>query len=286
MAITSDFLAIYSGLFTASFGTIYQAEGKLRKTIHASRVFHNVHDSNLNISRAGAVNMVPLTSFQSDIASGNIDVQNINMTFSPKVRKDALGEYELVNFRPDVVPTLAYDHALAVTRYEDNEIIKGLTAGKSATIADGGTNMTTDKLVEARYMLGQNNVSGMLHLVMTWSQYKSMLGEIQFTDSSFSSGQALVNPGVSQAMFAGFNITILGNVMDGATNLGLPKTGDIRKCYAFSDTSMLLAYQKETATRVVHIPQNLRMEVITAASISSKAYDSLGIIEIDCDETA
>lgn len=285
MALTSDFVDIYSQLFSTSFDTEYQAHGKLRGVVHPSRVFMNVHANSLNISRGGQLNMVDLTSYQADIASQQIDIANINMGFTPKVVKSALGEYELVNFRPDAVPMLAYDHALAVTRFEDFQIIQALDAGKSATIADGGTNMTTDKLVEARTRLGANNVTGELYLVMHWNQYKSMLGEVEFTNTMFNSQQTLVNPAVNQALFAGFNIVVLGDVLDGSINLGLPVTNNIRSCYAFSSTSLILGYQKETATRVVPIPQNLRMEVITAASIGSKAYDGTGMIQIDCDET-
>lgn len=284
MALTSDYLSIFAEMFDTSFDTVYQANGKLRNVCR--RQFRNVNYNSLSVPRGGVANMRPLTSYQSDIPSQDISVDNINVTFTPKQVKHTIGEFEAPNFRPDAIPMLAEDHALAVSRFEDNIIINALTDGKSATIADSGTNMNVAKLVEARTKLGINNVTGNLYLLMHWSQMQSMLGQLEYTDSSFNAEKTLVDPAAQKAAFAGFNIITYGDVLDGTTNIGLPKTGDIRSCYAFSDSSVILAYQKEVATRVVPVPNQLRMEVITAASIGAKAFDGSGIIEIKCDETA
>lgn len=291
--LTSDYTSIFSTLFDTSFGAQYQATGKLRKVVDPMNTFYNVGDNSITLARAGQLDMIAKTgSYSTDVPASDMSVAAINFNFELRELKSAIGYFETKNFRPDAIPRLAMQHAAALQRFEDQKIITALSAGVPAAnvIADSGTNMTTDKLTQAREILGTNNVTGDLWVVMHWKQYKALLKEVEFTQSLFNPGTPLVqaNPDTFNAPFAGFNIVVMGDVLRTGTgeNMGLPVAANIRDCFAFSSNSLVLGYQQEILNSVTDVPNNARIEVLTMASCGAKAYNETGMVKVQCDETA
>ena len=72
----SDYEAIYSQMFAATFESEYQAVGRLGNVLAPSHKYMNVNDNKINVPQSTPIDMVPLTSFQADLASLNTTVRN------------------------------------------------------------------------------------------------------------------------------------------------------------------------------------------------------------------
>jgi hypothetical protein len=285
MALNTDYSAIFSEMFAARFESEYQAMGKLGNVLDPAYCYMNVNDNKVNVPQATPIDMVPVTSYQANLAAQDITVRNIQLTFEQKYAKQAIGELEMKNFHPNAISMLVKQQVLGVKRYEDHKIISALDSASVSPIV-AASNMTTEVFTEARTELGKNNATGRFYMLMHWNNYKALLGDTQFTSSLFNKQTPLNNPGVFTVDFLDFTIIVYGDVLDEQTgaNLGLPLASGVRTCYAFSNTSLVYGSQVEIMPRVVPVPQELRYEVITAASLGCVPYDEKGIVKISCTE--
>jgi hypothetical protein len=285
MALNTDYSSIFSEMFAARFESEYQAMGKLGNVLDPAYSYMNVQDNKVNVPQATPIDMVPVTSYQANLAAQDITVNNIQLTFEQKYAKQAIGELEMKNFHPNAISMLVKQQVLGVKRYEDHKIISALDSTTTTPLV-AASNMTTEVFTQARSELGRNNVTGRLYMLMHWNNYQALLGDTQFTSSMFNKDMPLNNPGVFTVPFLDFTIIVFGDVTDEQTgaNIGLPLSGSDRTCFAFSDTSLVYGSQVEIMPRVVPVPQELRYEVITAASLGCVPYDNKGIVPITCTE--
>ena len=74
-----------------------------------------------------------------------------------------------------------------------------------------------------------------------------------------------------------------------ATNMpegGLPKTGDIRSCFAVAKSSTWRGYQIAPSVDVQWAPSYQSWLTISRLRLGAVVGQSDGVIEINCDETA
>lgn len=281
----SDYEAIYSQMFAATFESEYQAVGRLGNVLAPAHKYMNVNDNKVNVPQSTPIDMVPLTSFQADLASLNTTVRNKEISFEQRYVKQTVGRMELPQFHPNAINMIINQQAKALQRYEDSKIINALNASGNTPIS-APSNMTTEIFTKARAQLGKNNVTGNLYMLMHWNNFEALLGDTQFTSNLFNKEMPLNNPGVSAVQFLDFTILRFGDVLDAQTgeNIGLPLNSGVRTCFAFSDTSLIFGSQVEAMPEVTYVPQNLRYEIVTASSLGASVYDAKGIVPISCTE--
>lgn len=171
--------------------------------------------------------------------------------------------------------------ANAIARREVQERIDGLDDSTTTnTVAVGTTNLTVDKLREAKYYLDANNVPMMgRHYLGHASQLSSLLNETETTSSDYATVKALVNGDINT--FLGFTFHWLGDMDEG----GLPKTGDDRTNYAWQTDSMAVGYWVNPMVTVDWLVEMQSYAVVPKVSLGVSEVQAAGIVKITCDET-
>lgn len=225
---------------------------------------------------------------QSIIPASDVSHVQITTTFEDRILNTPTDIFQQAQVNASERQALAFDHAAAVGRREDQIIIDALAAsGTTNTIADGGTNMTVDKLRETAEFLNTQNVDPMNRFIaLHASQLSSLLSETETTSSDFNTVKALVQGEIDT--FLGFKFFILGDRTEG----GLPKVGDIRTCFAWQMRSMGMAFagfeggQANPSVTIDWDPLRQSWLTISKLRAGSSALLPPGIVDIDCDETA
>lgn len=287
MNIESDYADIFSTKFTARFQSEYQATGRLADIIDPNNKFMNCHDSKISIPTASRIDLVPLTSYQAQLASQETHISNSDLTFTKAYAKHSIGELEMVNFHPNAVNMLVSEQVKGVMRYEDDIIIKGLVASNGTQIA-APDNLTTEIFTQARIELGAKSVDGKFYFLMHWRDYASLLKDTQFTSNSFNSGNVLNRPSTFSVEYLDFTIIVIGDILhkDTNENMGLPITaGGVRSCFAFSNNSLVYGTQVEFTPRVVHYEDDFVYRIANAVSVGCIPFKPEGVVQINCTET-
>lgn len=284
MSFVSDYSSIFSQEYLASFDTDFQAIGKLSSVINPTRMRMGVVGSSYNVARGGTLDMVPYTNLQGVIPANPITVDNVNVTFTPRVVKSYVGDLEQQMFVPQAMGMLAYDQALAVSRFIDYIIISGLNQAAYHTDITATTGLNIDVLKEAARVLGAANVTGNKYLLMHVNDFMPLLGQTEFTASNFTSAQPLTGTNTFnyEGTFLGFKIITLGDVISDydQSNLGLPITSGVRTCFAFSDLALTYGRQGDMMHGYYHQPTNFVSEIATLLSIGCMPYAPKGIVKL------
>ena len=174
----------------------------------------------------------------------------------------------------------------AVGRREDFVRIDAMnTAAGVTTINDGGTNLTKAKIQEALRILTNNNASdGMLVLLIGASQQDSLLDDTILSSQDYRTDRPQQD-GKFRAKVLDFNILTMGNrVATSGENLGLPKTGDIRTCFAWHVESLWVGYNMRPT--IIMDKKGVGVDHIAQMNVGAEVAEPLGVVKIECDETA
>lgn len=279
----ADFSNVYSQMFADFFlQRAQEAGGQLNGTV---REMHGLVGDAYKLKYYDSLSMETHGAYNSDIPNTDAITTAPTITFKDYVLKVAVDQFEQLNFNANAVAGLAETHAMAIGRARDQYIYSALEAGATKTVADGGTNMTVAKLRDARKQLGADGTQGPLYLVMHWNNLDALLGETEYTSSIFNAAKPLVNP-QGRGEFMGFNLIVVGDYpnIDGAA-AGLPLSGNIRKCYAYSQHGLTLGFRMDPRVKYVPIPQNERIETLSSMSAGAVVGDARQVVEISCDES-
>lgn len=270
--------------FSDSFINIYQAKTSLIST--AAQVVRGVVGDAYKWKLIGTADLQLRGSPQSDVPATDV-------THTPKVANKS--DY-ILNLPTDIFQqasvnasertALSTVHANGIARREDKFIIDGLDASAGQLVVDAGTNMTLAKILRAAFYLNVGNVdAGGRHFAVHANQLNAMLLVPQITDFDFNSIKALVNGEINT--FNGFTWHIFGDRFDqNGVNMGLPKTGNIRTCYAWHESAMGAAYFVNPVVTVDWDPRAQSWLSISKMSAGTTALQDAGIVKINCDETA
>jgi hypothetical protein len=183
-----------------------------------------------------------------------------------------------VNFDAKMENAMLVAHAMG--RRSDQIIIDALTANPGDTIANGGTNFTYDKFTRTLEFFDDNAVPLEERFVaMSASSFRSLLQEDQFVSTFYTSNDVIDKARIRQ--YLGFNVIIIPQMTEG----GLPKNGNIRKCFAWHKMSTGAGIGKNFRTEINYIPQNTSFLINGVFSMGAVVIDNRGVLEIDCDES-
>jgi len=220
----------------------------------------------------------------SKIENTNVDYSRVTTTFDEWVLKlstDKIFTQSEVN--ANELNNFVKQHQTAIHRRQDQFIIDGLAASSTTnTIADGGTNLTVAKLREAKKITVEENwpEDVTYHIAIGASQLDSLLSQTEVTSSDYNTVKALVRGDIDT--FLGFKFHLFGKLSTG----GLPKTGDIRKVFAWFGDAVGLVYSVMPRAQVFPLNDDLYVPTTSYMKAGCSTLLPEGVIEIDCDETA
>ena len=190
-------------------------------------------------------------------------------------------------------PTSAYARtaAAAIGRAMDDAIISAATGtaktGKSGStsttlpsaqqIAHGSTDLTIEKLIEAKQKLDVNSVDPSIprYIVVSPFQIQRLLNETAVTSSDFNTVKALVRGEVDT--FMGFKFIVSNR---------LAKSGNNRTCFAFAEDGMKLAVGKDVMARIEErADKSYSTQVYYCATFGATRMEEDKVVEITCDES-
>ena len=190
-------------------------------------------------------------------------------------------------------PTSAYARtaAAAIGRAMDDAIISAATGtaktGKSGStsttlpsaqqIAHGSTDLTIEKLIEAKQKLDVNSVAPSIprYIVVSPFQIQRLLNETAVTSSDFNTVKALVRGEVDT--FMGFKFIVSNR---------LAKSGNNRTCFAFAEDGMKLAVGKDVMARIEErADKSYSTQVYYCATFGATRMEEDKVGEITCDES-
>ena len=190
-------------------------------------------------------------------------------------------------------PTSAYARtaAAAIGRAMDDAIIAAATGtaktGKSGStsttlpsaqqIAHGSTDLTIEKLIEAKQKLDVNSVDPSIprYIVVSPFQIQRLLNETAVTSSDFNTVKALVRGEVDT--FMGFKFIVSNR---------LAKSGNDRTCFAWAEDGMKLAVGKDVMARIEErADKSYSTQVYYCATFGATRMEEDKVVEITCDES-
>lgn len=190
-------------------------------------------------------------------------------------------------------PTSAYARtaAAAIGRAMDDAIIAAAIGtaktGKSGStsttlpsaqqIAHGSTDLTIEKLIEAKQKLDVNSVDPSIprYIVVSPFQIQRLLNETAVTSSDFNTVKALVRGEVDT--FMGFKFIVSNR---------LAKSGNNRTCFAFAEDGLKLAVGKDVMARIEErADKSYSTQVYYCATFGATRMEEDKVVEITCDES-
>lgn len=169
----------------------------------------------------------------------------------------------------------------AMGRRSDQITIDALAADPGDTIANGGTNFTYEKYTKVIEFFENNAVPlGNRWVAMSASAFRRLLQADQFTSTFYTQNRVLDRGFVKE--YLGFNVVIIPEMTEG----GLPKTGNIRKNFAWHNQAVGMGVGHNFRTEINYLPLQTSWLINGIFSAGAVVIDNRGVLEIDCDESA
>lgn len=258
----------------------YQSAGKnLRATI---RLRENVIGKTIDFRKKGSITAIKYGQQQAAI------YQDINLAketatlekYRAPAAVDNISEF-LVNI--DEKRETAELGAMAVARRMDQIIIDTFIAsGTANTIAEGATNLTYTKITTVNEFFSNLSIpKGNRHIGVSAAGEKSLLASNQFTSSDYNRLASLTDGTLDGIFFMGMNWHVIPTMTEG----GLPKTGDIRSCFAWDKMSTGVGIGQDFTSAIERLPKEDSWQIDTKFLAGGTTVDAVGVIKIDIDET-
>lgn len=186
-----------------------------------------------------------------------------------------------VNF--DEKQELASTIASALGRRCDQLVIDAMDAetGYAGTVAAGGTNLTTEKVIEAQVALRAQGVpNSNLYAAIQAQGLGGLLNQEEITSSDYNNVKALVNGDVDT--FGGFKFVVVEDRVEG----GLTEAANIVDSYFFSQDAVGLAIGIDIKTDVDWIADRTSWLCNGMLKAGAVSRDGLGIVKVQYDKTA
>lgn len=272
--------AVEQTLFDAEVKKAYQSRGfMLRDYI---RLRNDVNDSIVSFRKVGSVTAEQY-GFQQAVIYQDPNYNKVNVTLTPYRAATLIDDVErfLVNF--DERQEDAQLLAMALGRRSDQLIIDALAAsGTSNTIANGGTGMTFAKVRQVVEYFDNLAVPPENRCIAISAAAQSdLLAEDQFTSSFYINLDAIKNGGLNNNFAMGMMWKVIPTMTEG----GLPKTGNIRTCFAFHKLAMGMGVGRNFSTQIERVPHLDSWQVLGKIFANAVAVDNVGIVSIAIDES-
>ena len=186
-----------------------------------------------------------------------------------------------VNF--DEKQELASTIAQSLGRRCDQLIIDAMDAESTyaGTVVEGGTNLTTEKVIEAQVALRAQGVpNSNLYAAINAKGLGGLLNQEEITSSDYNNVKALVNGDVDT--FGGFKFITIEDRAEG----GLTVAADIVDSYFFSQDAVGLAIGIDMKTDIDWIADRTSWLCNGMLKAGAVSRDGLGIVKVQYDQTA
>ena len=262
--------------------------GRVRsEQVNDAKAFH--------FDRMDTVNMVQSISRHEDTPLTEVPFSRRRVTFNTYRAVDLIDSPDRVKMAKDPTSPTMKQLVWALNRQKDDLIISAALGNAFAIdsadasssvalpsgqqIANGSTDMTLAKLVEAKKMLLDNDVDPEeeeMFIVMGPAQLEALLNNTTVTSSDYNSIKALV---------AGQIDTYLGFKFIISTRLDVASS--IRSCFAWAKSGIGLAMNGSPNIRISErSDKNYSTQVFVEASLGATRIEDEKVVQIDCDESA
>lgn len=168
----------------------------------------------------------------------------------------------------------------AMGRRSDQITINALAADPGDTIVNGGTNMNYAKYTRIIEFFDNNAVPLAERFVaVSANNFRSLLQAQEFTSTFYTQNRVLDKGFIRE--YLGINFIIIPEMAEG----GLPKTGNIRKTFAWHKQSTGMAIGHDFRTEINYLPRETSWLINGIFSAGAVVIDNTGVLEIDCDES-
>lgn len=268
----------------------YQANGKLRNTVTLRT---NVTGDAYKFARMGS-GLANQKATQADVTPMDISHGRQTATLDNWNAPEYTDIFDQAEVNFDEKQELAKTIAKALARREDQIILDAIAAGTYSSnpadvdtgylIADGGTNLTVDKLRQAAMQgMTDRNVDDEERTLLTSAAgVQSLLGDQEVTSSDFNVLKALVSGTLEQTTYMGFKICIIGSRSEG----GLAKNANIRDCYAYQKQAIGYAVGIDMKTTIDWVAQKTSWLCNGMLKAGAVIRENAGIVKIQIDESA
>ena len=242
--------------------------------------------------QVGAVAAIKRTSRHGDTPLVETPHSRRMVTMDTYEWADLIDDADKVRMLIDPTSTYAQAAAAAMGRAMDDAIIAAATGtaktGKSGAtsttlpagqqIANGGTDMTLAKLLEAKRIIDLADVDPDLprHIVCSPHQIEALLNTTEVKSSDFNTVKALAQGQLNT--FLGFQFHMSNR---------LAKSGNIRSAFAFVGDGIKLAVGKDVMSRIdERSDKSYSTQVYYCATFGATRMEEEKVVQIDCDESA
>jgi len=267
-------------LFDAEVKKAYQSKGFILRDY--VRMRDNVEGTIVSFRKVGSVTAEQY-GFQSAVVYQDPNYNKVNVTLNPYRAPTLIDDVERFLFNFDERQEDAQLIAMALGRRSDQLIIDALAAsGTANTIANGGTGMTFAKVRQVVQYFDDLAVPPEQRVIAISAAAQSdLLAEDQFTSSFYIALHAIKNGGLNGNFAMGMNWKVIPTMTEG----GLPKTGNIRTCFAWHKMAMGMGLGRNFSTQIERVPHLDSWQVLGKIFANAVAVDAVGIVSIAIDES-
>jgi hypothetical protein len=244
----------------------------------AVRSVNNVKGSSTTFQKIGK-GVASTKSSHGMVPVMNLSYASVECQLQDFYAGDWVDRLDELKINHDERAVIANAGAYALGRKTDELIISALNTAGAASIADGNTGMTRDKVLKAFEILGENDVpdDGQRFAVVGWQQWSEMLKIEEFVSSDFIGTDDLPYKGTQAKKWLGTTWI---------PHSGLPiDTNDIRKCFWFHKTAVGHASGSDVQTDISWHGDRAAHFINNMMSQGAAMIDASGVLVINCDET-
>ncbi len=290
--MSSQINKAFESQFSDNF--IHLASQKVSKLAGAVRM-EQVNDAKqFYFDRMDTVSMVQSVSRHEDTPLTEVPFSRRRVTFNTYRAVDLIDNPDRVKMAKDPTSPTMKQLMAAMNRQKDDVIISAalgnaysINSSDTAStvslpaaqqIADGGTDLTLAKLLEAKKKLLANDVDPAeepMYIVCGPDQLEALLNVTTNTSVDYNSVRALMNAELDT--WAGFKFIISNR---------LSKSGNIRSCFAWAKSGLGLAMNGTPNIRISErSDKNYSTQVFVECSMGATRIEDEKVIQIDCDES-
>jgi hypothetical protein len=282
--------------FETSFSDnfIHLASQKTSKLAGAVRM-EQVNDAKqFFFDRMDTVSMVQSISRHEDTPLTEVPFSRRRVTFNTYRAVDLIDNPDRVKMAKDPTSPTMKQLMAAMNRQKDDVIIaaalgsaysvnssdtaSAVSLPSGQQIANGGSDLTLAKLLEAKKKLLSNDVDPAeepMYIVCGPDQLEALLNVTTNTSVDYNSVRALMNAELDT--WAGFKFIISNR---------LAKSGNIRSCFAWAKSGLGLAMNGTPNIRISErSDKNYSTQVFVECSLGATRIEDEKVVQIDCDES-
>lgn len=199
-------------------------------------------------------------------------------------------------WRIRIAKTLVTALNASATAVANDDTTSSVSFPASQQIANGGTGMTMAKLRQINRILDNAGVpSDDRTLLLSHFAVEDLMADSQITSADYSTLNAIANGTIPQgARVMGLRFIKIGDAVPdenavltgGTTSHILPKTANIRSCFAYQKMAVGLSIGREAMPEIDRRPDLMNAwQVLVQGSLAAARIQDAGVVQVDIDES-